>query len=146
MTGFPIIDAAMRHFKETGLMHNRLRMVVAQFLTKDLHVHWLEGEKYFAEKLLDYDLSANNGGWQWSSSTGCDAQPYFRIFNPYLQSKRFDPKGEFIKKHIPELKDVEAKFLHDPEKIELNRPKNYPKAIVSHKEERLKAIELFKGS
>ena len=146
MTGYPIIDAAMRHFKDTGLMHNRLRMVVAQFLTKDLHLHWSYGEKYFAEKLLDFDLSANNGGWQWSSSTGCDSQPYFRIFNPYLQSKRFDAKGEFIKKYVPELKDVDAKFLHDPEKLELNRPKDYPRAIVTHKQERLKAIELFKAT
>ena len=87
MTGYPIIDAAMRDFKKTGLMHNRLRMVVSSFLVKDLHIDWKLGEQYFASKLLDFDLSANNGGWQWSASTGCDAQPYFRVFNPWRQSE-----------------------------------------------------------
>ena len=102
-TGFPIIDAAMRHFAKTGQMHNRLRMVVASFFVKDLLLDWRLGEAYFAEKLLDFDLSANNGGWQWSASTGCDAQPYFRVFNPTSQSKRFDPEGKFIRRVIPEL-------------------------------------------
>ena len=96
-TGFPIIDASMRCFNETGMMHNRLRMVVASFLCKILLVDWRKGEEYFAEKLLDFDLAANNGGWQWSSSSGCDAQPYFRIFNPYTQSEKFDGEGIFIK-------------------------------------------------
>lgn len=101
-TGFPIVDAAMRCLNATGMMHNRLRMVVASFLCKTLLVDWQKGEKYFAEKLLDYDLAANNGGWQWSASTGCDAQPYFRIFNPESQTKKFDPKAEFIRAWIPE--------------------------------------------
>ena len=99
-TGFPIIDAAMSQLNQTGFMHNRLRMVVASFLVKDLLVDWRWGEAYFAEKLIDYDFSANNGGWQWAASTGCDAQPWFRIFNPILQSEKFDAEGKFIKKYI----------------------------------------------
>lgn len=102
-TGFPIVDAAMRCLNATGMMHNRLRMIVASFLCKTLLVDWQKGEKYFAEKLLDYDLAANNGGWQWAASTGCDAQPYFRIFNPHSQTKKFDPKNEFIRAWVPEF-------------------------------------------
>ncbi len=113
-TGVPIIDAAMRCFNATGMMHNRLRMIVASYLIKILLVNWREGEAYFAEKLLDFDLSANNGGWQWSSSSGCDAQPYFRIFNPYTQSEKFDAKGEFIKQWCPELAHLSGKQLHRP--------------------------------
>lgn len=151
-TGYPIIDAAMRYFKQTGWMHNRLRMVVAMFLTKDLLLDWKSGEKYFAELLLDYDKAANNGGWQWSASTGCDAQPYFRIFNPLSQSKKFDPKGEFIRKHLPELKDIPDKYIHAPhEAPELVQQmakcqigKDYPLPIVDHAVQRLKAIALFK--
>ena len=101
-TGFPIVDAGMRELNSTGHMHNRVRMIVASFLTKDLLIDWRWGEKYFMDKLLDGDLAANNGGWQWAASTGCDAQPYFRIFNPWTQSKRFDPQGDYIKKYIPE--------------------------------------------
>ena len=143
-TGFPIVDAAMRHFNETGRMHNRLRMVVASFLVKDLLIDWRWGEAYFAKKLLDFDLSANNGGWQWSASTGCDAQPYFRIFNPFSQSKRFDGDGAFMKEQIPELKDVPAKALHDPEHLTRAKPKGYPLMIVDHKVMRDKALKLFK--
>ena len=113
-TGFPIVDAAMRCLNATGLMPNRLRMVTASFLCKTLLVNWQEGEKYFAEKLLDFDLSANSGGWQWSSSSGCDSQPYFRIFNPVSQSKKFDPKGLFIKKWCPELQALSEKEIHEP--------------------------------
>lgn len=138
-TGFPIVDAGMRELKTTGLMHNRVRMIVASFLTKDLLIDWRWGEQYFMETLLDGDLAANNGGWQWSASTGCDPQPYFRIFNPWLQSKKFDPKGEYIKRHIPELKDLPAKDLHQAVKT-----KGYPKPIVDHKEQREKALEMYK--
>ena len=103
ITGYPLVDAAMRHFNETGWMHNRLRMIVASFLIKDLLVDWRKGEAYFARYLLDFDLAANNGGWQWCASTGCDAQPWFRIVNPVTQSKRFDPDGKFIRSVLPEL-------------------------------------------
>ncbi len=140
-TGFPIVDAAMRHFNETGWMHNRLRMVVASFLTKDLLVDWRLGEAYFARKLLDFDLSANNGGWQWSASTGCDAQPYFRIFNPYSQSETYDPKGDFIRSQIPELAKIVGQSVHAPEPL---LAPGYPRPIVDHKEQREKALRLFK--
>lgn len=151
-TGYPIVDAAMRHFNETGWMHNRLRMVVASFLTKDLLIDYRKGEEYFANKLLDFDLSSNNGGWQWSASTGCDAQPYFRVFNPESQSIKFDPKGIFIRKHCPELFYFEDKHIHSPykyvvkqyfkDKDLINCP--YPKPIIEHAKQRLKAIRLFK--
>ena len=144
-TGFPLIDAAMREFSATGKMHNRLRMVVAHFLVKDLQIDWRKGEKYFADKLLDFDLSANNGGWQWSASVGCDAQPYFRIFNPWSQSKRFDPNGNFIRQHLPELADIPGKCLSDPAKLAAVRPKNYPAPIVDHKEMRQLSLAMFKN-
>jgi deoxyribodipyrimidine photo-lyase len=138
-TGYPIIDASMRHFNRTGWMHNRLRMVVASFLTKDLLVDWRLGEAYFAKHLLDFDLAANNGGWQWSASTGCDAQPYFRIFNPYSQSTKFDPEGEYIRSQIPELKHLDKKQIHCPEAIA-----SYPQPIVNHAIQRDRALALFK--
>jgi deoxyribodipyrimidine photo-lyase len=152
-TGFPIIDAAMRHFQNTGWMHNRLRMVVASFLTKDLLINWKKGERYFAQKLLDYDFAANNGGWQWSASTGCDAQPYFRVFNPVSQSKKFDPDGEFIRAHIPELKKFSSKYIHCPFETPLSLQmewgciigKNYPEPIVDHATSREAAIKMFKA-
>ncbi|NKF49836.1 deoxyribodipyrimidine photo-lyase [Shewanella sp. WXL01] len=113
-TGYPIVDAAMRQLNQTGWMHNRLRMIVASFLTKHLLVDWRWGERYFRQKLIDGDLAANNGGWQWSAGTGCDAQPYFRVFNPYLQSEKFDPQAIFIKRFVPELNNVAPKLLHKP--------------------------------
>ncbi len=137
-TGFPIVDAAMREFKQTGWMHNRLRMVVAMFLTKDLLLDWRMGEKYFADTLLDFDLASNNGGWQWSASTGCDAQPYFRVMNPYSQSERFDFDGEYIRKWVPELSKLRGKQIHHP------LPFEYMEPIVDHAEQRLVAIDLFK--
>jgi deoxyribodipyrimidine photo-lyase len=137
-TGYPLVDAAMRHFNATGWMHNRLRMVVASFLTKDLLVDWRRGEGYFARGLLDFDLAANNGGWQWSASTGCDAQPYFRIFNPYSQSKKFDPGGAFIRQQLPELNSFGKKEIHRPIGAK------YPRPLVDHGIQRAKALALFK--
>ena len=113
-TGYPLVDAAMRQINATGYMHNRLRMIVASFLVKDLLVDWRLGEKYFADHLIDFDLAANNGGWQWAASTGCDAQPWFRIFNPVTQSERFDPQGQFIRRYLPELARVPDRFIHAP--------------------------------
>ena len=111
-TGFPIVDACMRQLNKIGFMHNRGRMIVASFLTKDLLIDWRWGEKYFANKLIDYNVSANNGGWQWASGTGTDAQPYFRIFNPWTQSENYDDDASFIKLWIPELKNIPAKDIH----------------------------------
>ncbi|HEY5735564.1 MAG TPA: deoxyribodipyrimidine photo-lyase [Nitrosopumilus sp.] len=126
-TGFPIVDAGMRELNETGFMHNRVRMIVASFLTKDLHIDWRLGEKYFATKLIDYDPCVNIGNWQWAASTGCDAQPWFRIFNPWLQQKRFDPDCTYIKKWIPELRELSSKEIHSlansaPTDLSYNKP------------------------
>ncbi len=139
-TGFPIVDAGMRELNTTGFMHNRVRMIVASFLTKDLLIDWRWGEQYFMEKLLDGDLAANNGGWQWAASTGCDPQPYFRIFNPWLQSKKFDKDGDYIKKFVPELLDVVSKDLHSP----ILNHKSYPEPIVDHSKRREMALEMYK--
>lgn len=144
-TGYPIIDAAMRQLNTTGWMHNRLRMVVAMFLTKNLFLDWHEGERYFMQHLIDGDLAANNGGWQWSASTGTDAAPYFRIFNPIRQSERFDPEGEFIKKYCPELKGLDRKTIHDPYHRGGNMdPKIYPKPIIELNAKRDKVLKAFK--
>ena len=113
-TGYPLVDAAMTQLNQTGYMHNRLRMVVASFLVKDLGIDWRWGERYFAEQLNDFDLAANNGGWQWAASTGCDAQPYFRIFNPISQSKKFDPAGRFIRRYLPQLAHLPDALIHAP--------------------------------
>lgn len=139
-TGYPLVDAAMRQLHSSGYMHNRLRMVVASFLTKDLGIDWRLGERHFADWLLDYDLAANNGGWQWAASTGCDAQPWFRIFNPVTQSERFDPEGRFIRRYLPELDRVPDRFIHAPWKmgpidqkacrVEIGR--DYPAPVVDH--------------
>lgn len=138
-TGFPIIDAAMRCLYETGAMHNRLRMIVASFLVKDLHINWREGEKYFAEKLVDYDKAINNGNWQWAAGTGADAAPYFRVFNPWLQQAKFDSNAAFIKTWVPELARAEIKTIHDPT---ATRP-NYPKPIVDHTQAKELALAMF---
>nr|WP_201294537.1 deoxyribodipyrimidine photo-lyase [Colwellia sp. 20A7] len=144
-TGYPLVDAAMRQLNQTGWMHNRLRMVVASFLTKHLLIDWRLGEKYFMQHLIDGDLASNNGGWQWAASTGCDSQPYFRIFNPIRQSERFDPNGNFIRKYLPELKSIPDKHIHFPEQyIENNKLAIYVKPIVEHKEARLKALAFYK--
>ncbi len=125
-TGYPIVDAGMRELNETGFMHNRVRMIVASFLTKHLLIDWRWGEAYFAKKLLDFDLAANNGGWQWAAGSGCDAAPYFRIFNPYLQTKKFDSQGKYIHKWVPELNEL-----------------NYPAPIVDHEKARKRCLETY---
>jgi deoxyribodipyrimidine photo-lyase len=153
LTGYPIVDAAMRCLKETGMMHNRLRMVVASFLTKTLLIDWRQGEAYFAQKLLDYDMAANNGGWQWSASTGVDAQPYFRIFNPYNQSEKFDAEGVFIRQWCPELSQFSNKQIHYPHDCDMVEQleakcfigRDYPFPIVSYKEQKEKALAMFKA-
>ncbi|MFV1922024.1 MAG: cryptochrome/photolyase family protein [Methylotenera sp.] len=153
-TGYPLIDAAMRQINQTGYMHNRLRMIVASFLVKDLLIDWRWGEQYFAEHLIDYDFSANNGGWQWAASTGCDAQPWFRIFNPVTQSERFDKNGKFIKKYLPELSQCTDKEIHQPWQISSTRQQeigliigeNYPAPIVDHAHQRILALDLYKQS
>jgi deoxyribodipyrimidine photo-lyase len=142
-TGFPIVDAAMRQLFHEGWMHNRLRMVVAMFFTKNMLHDWRLGEAYFMQNLIDGDFASNNGGWQWSSSTGTDAAPYFRIFNPITQSTNFDKEGSFIKKYVPELKDLDKSVIHNPPK-EHRKYCNYPEPILDLKESRLRAIEAFK--
>lgn len=141
-TGFPIIDAAMRQMNTTGFMHNRARMCVSMFLTKDLHISWLWGEKYFATKLVDYSPMQNNGGWQWSSSTGTDSQPYFRIFNPWTQTMNYDKDCEYIKQWIPELKDVPNEDILKWD-IKYKNYDVYFKPMIDHDEERKKTLELF---
>lgn len=151
-TGYPIVDAAMRSFARTGLMHNRLRMIVASFLVKDLLCDWRWGETYFSEKLLDFDLAANNGNWQWCASTGCDAQPYFRIFNPSNQSEKFDPNGTFMREHLPELRNFPTKLLHAPWQASASEQKtagcvigkDYPAPLVDHRIQRIRATELYR--
>jgi deoxyribodipyrimidine photo-lyase len=151
-TGYPIVDACIRQMNETGWMHNRGRMIVASFLCKDLHIDWRKGEEYFHRKLIDYDQAANNGGWQWTAGTGTDASPYFRIFNPTEQAKKFDPEGLFIRKYLPELKNLPNKFIFEPSLMHESEQsiygvilgKDYPYPIVDHKEARKKTLELYK--
>lgn len=142
-TGFPIVDAGMRQLNQTGWMHNRVRMIVASFLVKDLLIDWRWGENYFMKMLLDGDLAPNNGGWQWAASTGCDPQPYFRIFNPWLQSEKFDPQAEYIKTYVPELKNIQAKMIHAPDG---ERGSLYPEPMVDHSTQKVKALALFQGA
>ena len=150
-TGYPIVDAAMRQLNQTGWMHNRLRMIVASFLTKDLGVDWRLGERYFAAQLNDYDLAANNGDWQWAASTGCDAQPWFRIFNPVTQSQRFDPEGRFIRRYLPELAPLPDRFLHAPWTMDAAAQRaagvrigiDYPAPVVDHAQARLRTLARF---
>jgi deoxyribodipyrimidine photo-lyase len=142
-TGFPLVDAAMRQLNQTGYMHNRLRMVAASFLVKDLLIDWRWGELYFAHKLIDFDFAVNNGGWQWAASTGCDAQPYFRIFNPMTQSEKFDPKGNFIRKYVPELNGFDHKEIHAPWLSAKKSADYYPKPIVEHAIQRKLALDLY---
>ncbi|WP_419240522.1 deoxyribodipyrimidine photo-lyase [Photobacterium leiognathi] len=143
-TGYPIVDAAMRQLRATGWMHNRLRMITASFLTKDLLCDWRAGEQWFMQHLIDGDFASNNGGWQWAASTGTDSQPYFRVFNPTLQGQRFDPKGDFIRTWVKELAKVPDKYIHTPHQWDSSGSLDYPLPIVDHKEARLLAIEAFK--
>ncbi len=150
-TGYPLVDAAMRQLNFSGWMHNRLRMVVASFLSKDLGLDWRLGERYFADKLNDFDLSANNGGWQWAASSGCDAQPYFRIFNPVTQSEKFDPDGKFIRRYVPELAAVSNKYIHAPwlmgrleqESLGVVIGRDYPVPIVDHAQAREQTLASY---
>jgi len=152
-TGYPIVDAAMRCLNKTGWMHNRLRMVTASFLTKDLLIDYRRGEAYFARRLLDFDLASNNGGWQWAASTGVDAQPYFRVFNPILQSKKFDPDGDFIRKWVPELSGLGGETIHWPHAAApfdllhagIQIGDTYPQPIVDHSTQRDLAIKLWQS-
>jgi deoxyribodipyrimidine photo-lyase len=152
-TGYPIVDAAMRQMNNMHWMHNRLRMIVASFMTKDLLLNWQLGELYFKQKLVDYDQPSNNGGWQWAASTGTDAQPYFRIFNPASQSQKFDAKGDFIRHWLPELARVPDKYIHEPHLMPVSMQqhlgviigKNYPTPIVDHKIQRDKALAMYKA-
>ena len=150
-TGYPLVDAAMAQINQSGYMHNRLRMVVASFLTKDLGIDWRRGERYFAEHLNDYELASNNGGWQWASSTGCDAQPWFRIFNPVSQSRKFDPEGRFILKYLPQLSGLPVDALHAPwtaSPVELaaagvTLDQTYPAPIVDHGQARQRTLQRY---
>lgn len=143
-TGFPIVDAGMRQLAATGFMHNRVRMIVAMFLTKDLHLDWREGEQWFMQRLVDGEIASNNGGWQWSASTGTDAAPYFRIQNPWAQTKRFDPHGAYIKRWVPELRDVPARELCEPPATGEALAKGYPLPMVDHSQERDVALEMYR--
>ena len=141
----------MAQINRTGYMHNRLRMVTASFLTKDLGIDWRAGERYFARRLIDFDLAANNGGWQWAASSGCDAQPYFRIFNPVAQSEKFDPEGKFIRRYLPQLAGLSAKEIHAPWLVPTQRQQeagcvigtDYPPPIVDHAAARAKTLARY---
>jgi deoxyribodipyrimidine photo-lyase len=150
-TGYPLVDAAMAQINRTGYMHNRLRMVTASFLTKDLGIDWRRGERYFARRLNDFELASNNGGWQWAASTGCDAQPYFRIFHPVTQSEKFDPEGRFIKRYLPQLAKFTPQEIHAPWRVPLARQReagcvigvDYPAPIVDHAAAREKTLARY---
>ncbi|NJN18198.1 MAG: deoxyribodipyrimidine photo-lyase [Oscillochloris sp.] len=150
-TGYPIVDAAMRQLRREGWMHNRARMIVASFLTKDLLVDWRWGERHFMQLLIDGDPAANNGGWQWAAGTGTDAQPYFRIFNPVSQGKKFDPEGAYVRRYVPELANVPNKFIHEPHtmapaeqiRADVQVGRDYPAPIVDHKQQRERALALY---
>lgn len=151
-TGYPLVDAAMRQLEQTGYLHNRLRMVAASFLVKDLLVDWRWGEKHFADRLIDFDLAANSGGWQWAASVGCDAQPWFRIFNPVTQSEKFDPGGRFIRRYLPALAGVPEKYVHAPWRMPAAVQqqagcvigRDYPAPVVDHAVQRALALALYR--
>jgi len=144
-TGIPIVDAGMRQLLACGWMHNRVRMITAMFLTKNLLIDWRLGEAFFMAQLVDGDFAANNGGWQWSASTGTDAVPYFRIFNPFSQAARFDSRGDYIRRFVPQLRSVDARDLHDPRRLAKARPPAYPAPMVDLGHSRAAAIAAFKS-
>lgn len=151
-TGYPIVDAAMRQLREEGWMHNRARMIVASFLTKDLHLHWQWGERYFFSMLTDADVASNNGGWQWTAGTGTDASPWFRIFNPVLQGKKFDPDGTYVRRYVPELAHIPAAAIHDPWRLNRQEQeaaqcvigRQYPAPMVDHAEARARTLAIYR--
>ena len=146
-TGYPIVDAGMRQLREEAYMHNRVRMIVASFLTKDLLLDWRHGYDHFRELLVDHDTANDNGGWQWAASTGTDAQPYFRIFNPMTQGERYDPDAEYIAEYVPELRGVDPDVVHSWHECSLTQRRNaapeYPDPIVDHSERREQALAMF---
>jgi deoxyribodipyrimidine photo-lyase len=149
-TGYPIVDAGMRQLRREAFMHNRVRMIVASFLTKDLMIDWREGYDWFRQKLVDHDTANDNGGWQWAASTGTDAQPYFRIFNPMTQGERYDPDAEYIGEYVPELRDVPADAVHEWHELDEGRRRmlapDYPAPVVDHSQRREQAIAMFEAA
>jgi deoxyribodipyrimidine photo-lyase len=143
-TGYPIVDAGIRQMITTGWMHNRVRMIVASFLVKDLHLPWQWGARFFMEHLVDGDIASNNHGWQWTAGTGTDAAPYFRVFNPTSQGAKFDPSGDYVRRFVPELADVDSKHIHDPSGLGLLAPAGYPAPMVDHSAERNEALARYK--
>ncbi|MEY4161702.1 MAG: hypothetical protein RI939_431 [Actinomycetota bacterium] len=143
-TGYPIVDAGIRQMIATGWMHNRVRMIVASFLVKDLHLPWQWGARFFMEHLVDGDIASNNHGWQWTAGTGTDAAPYFRVFNPTSQGAKFDPSGDYVRRFVPELADVDSKHIHDPSGLGLLAPEGYPAPMVDHAAERNEALARYK--
>ncbi|SDF53448.1 cryptochrome/photolyase family protein [Klenkia brasiliensis] len=142
-TGFPVVDAAMRQLLAEGWMHNRMRMITASFLVKDLHQEWTRGARYFMQHLVDGDLASNNHGWQWVAGTGTDAAPYFRVFNPVSQGQKFDPDGDYVRRYVPELRGIEGKKVHEPWEVADDLPEGYPERIVDHKHEREVALDRY---
>ncbi len=145
-TGYPLVDAGMRQLVTEGWMHNRVRMLTASFLVKDLHLHWSRGARYFMKHLVDGDISSNNHGWQWAAGTGTDAAPYFRIFNPIRQSERFDPTGNYIRRYVPELAEVTSKAIHQPWTLPDGPPNGYPPPMVDHADERQVALDRYQAT
>jgi deoxyribodipyrimidine photo-lyase len=145
-TGYPFVDAGMRQLASTGFMHNRVRMVVASFLTKDLHLDWRRGARHFMRLLVDGDLASNQHGWQWTAGTGTDAAPYYRVLNPSVQAQRFDPEGNYIRQWVPELSDLEVPEIYQPWKRKEGPPEGYPPPIVDHAIERVAALEIYSAA
>jgi deoxyribodipyrimidine photo-lyase len=142
-TGYPIVDAGMRQLLGEAYVHNRVRMIVASFLVKDLHQEWTRGARYFMRHLVDGDLASNNHGWQWVAGTGTDASPYYRVFNPVTQGKKFDPDGAYVKRWVPELRGLDATYVHEPWTAPGGVPDGYPEPIVDHAHERLVSLDRY---